>query len=132
MQSRAARILAAADVYQALMEERPHRQALTPEAAARVLEAQPGLDREAVDAVLHGAGERRRGARATWPAGLSDREVEVLRLVARGRSEREIAAALFISASTVHTHVTHIYDKAEVTTRPSAALFAMEHGLLEA
>jgi HD-GYP domain-containing protein (c-di-GMP phosphodiesterase class II) len=132
MQSRAARILAAADVYQALMEERPHRQSLTPEAAARVLEAQPGLDREAVDAVLGGAGERRRGARATWPAGLSDREVEVLRLLARGRSEREIAAALFISTSTVHTHVTHIYEKAKVTTRASAALFAMEHGLLEA
>jgi DNA-binding NarL/FixJ family response regulator len=56
----------------------------------------------------------------------------VLRLLARGRSEREIASALFISASTVHTHVTHIYDKAEVTTRASAALFAMEHGLLEA
>jgi HD-GYP domain-containing protein (c-di-GMP phosphodiesterase class II) len=131
MQSRVARILAAADVYQALTEERPHRQSLTAEAAARVLETEPGLDREAVDAVLEAAGERRRGTRASWPARLSDREVEVLRLLARGRSEREIAAALFISASTVHTHVTHIYEKAEVTTRASAALFAMEHGLLE-
>jgi HD-GYP domain-containing protein (c-di-GMP phosphodiesterase class II) len=132
IQSRAARILAAADVYQALTEERPHRQSHTPEAAARMLETQPNLDREAVDAVLEGAGQRRRGARATWPARLSEREVEVLRLLARGRSERQIAAALFISASTVHTHVTHIYEKAGVTTRASAALFAMEHGLLEA
>jgi HD-GYP domain-containing protein (c-di-GMP phosphodiesterase class II) len=131
MQPTAARILAAADVYQALTEERPHRQALTPEAAGRVLEAQPGLDREAVDAVLEAAGQRRRAVRGTWPAGLSDREVEVLRLLARGRSERQIAAALFISSSTVHTHVTHIYEKAEVSTRASVALFAMEHGLLE-
>lgn len=130
-QSKAARILAAADVYQALTEERPHRHALGPEAAARVLEAQPGLDREAVAAVLEAAGQRRQRVRAAWPAGLSDREVEVLRLLARGRSERQIAEALFISASTVHTHVTHIYEKAQVTTRASVALFAMEHGLLE-
>jgi HD-GYP domain-containing protein (c-di-GMP phosphodiesterase class II) len=130
-QSKASRILAAADVYQALTEERPHRRALAPEAAARVLAAQPGLDREAVGAVLEAAGQRGLRVRAMWPAGLSDREVEVLRHLARGRSERQIAQALFISASTVHSHVTHIYEKAEVTTRASAALFAMEHGLLE-
>ncbi len=130
-QSKAARLLAAADVYQALIQERPHRQALAPEAAARVLEAQPGLDREAVAAVVEAAGQRRERVRAAWPAGLSDREVEVLRLLARGHSERQIAQTLFISASTVHTHVTHIYEKAEVSTRASVALFAMEHGLLE-
>ena len=55
----------------------------------------------------------------------------MLRLLARGRSERQIAAALFISSSTVHTHVTHIYEKSEVSTRAAVALFAMEHGLLE-
>jgi HD-GYP domain-containing protein (c-di-GMP phosphodiesterase class II) len=131
-QPRAARILAAADVYQALTEERPHRRALAPEAAARVLEAQPGLDREAVTAVLEAAGQRAGRKRPPWPAALSDREVEVLRLLARGRSMRQIGETLFISASTVHTHVAHIYEKASVTTRAGAALFAMQHGLLEA
>lgn len=130
-QSKAVRILAVADVYQALTSDRPHRAALTPAAAASVLEAQPGLDREAVDAVLEAAGQRRYRPRTPWPAGLSDREVEVLRLLARGRSEPEIAKSLFISSATVHTHVTHIYEKAEVTTRAAAALFAMEQGLLE-
>ena len=131
LQSKSARILAAADVYHALTEERPHRQAMAPDAAARVLEAQPGLDREAVAAVVEAAGQRRGRVRAPWPAGLTDREVDVLRQLARGRSERQIAEALYISQSTVHTHVTHIYEKAEVTTRASVALFAMEHGLLE-
>jgi HD-GYP domain-containing protein (c-di-GMP phosphodiesterase class II) len=130
-QSKAARILAAADVYQALTEERPHRAALGAEQAARVLEAQPGLDREAVVAVLEAAGQRKPRGRTAWPAGLSDREVEVLRLLARGLSERRIGEVLFISASTVHTHVNHIYEKAGVTTRASVALFAMEHGLLQ-
>jgi HD-GYP domain-containing protein (c-di-GMP phosphodiesterase class II) len=131
LQSKAARILAAADVYQALTEERPHRAARAAEAAARVLEAQPGLDREAVAAVLEAAGQRQRRVQTPWPAGLSAREVEVLRLLARGHSERKIAETLFISTSTVHTHVTHIYEKAEVTTRASVALFAMQHGLLQ-
>lgn len=129
-QPRTARILAAADVYQALTQERPHRRALSPEAAARVLEAQPGLDRDAVTAVLEAAGQRA-GRRLPRPAGLSDREVEVLRLLARGHSMRRIGEELFISPSTVHTHIAHIYEKAGVTTRASAALFAMENGLLE-
>jgi len=131
MQSKSTRILAAADVYQALTEERPHRRALAREAAARVLEAQPGMDREAVAVVLEAAGQRQGRVRAPWPARLSDREIDVLRLLARGQSERRIAHALFISPATVHTHVTHIYEKAGVTTRASVALFAMEHGLLE-
>jgi DNA-binding NarL/FixJ family response regulator len=67
---------------------------------------------------------------SSWPAGLSDREVEVLRHLARGKSEKEIAAALFISAGTVHTHVAHIYGKIGLSTRAGAALFAMEHQLL--
>lgn len=130
-QPRAARILATADVYHALTEERPHRRAMSPEAAARVLEAQPGLDREAVRAVLKAAGQRSERKHQAWPVGLTDREVEVLRLLARGRSMREISERLFISISTVHTHVAHIYEKASVTTRAGAALFAMERGLLE-
>ncbi|HEV3402602.1 MAG TPA: helix-turn-helix transcriptional regulator [Acidimicrobiales bacterium] len=67
-----------------------------------------------------------------WPAGLSDREVEVLRLVARGDTSKDVARALGISAKTVQHHVAHIYTKVGVTSRAGAALFAAEHGLTEA
>jgi DNA-binding NarL/FixJ family response regulator len=63
-------------------------------------------------------------------AALSDREVEVLRLVAGGLSNRQIAAALVISPRTVEHHVQHVYTKIGVSTRAAAAMFAMEHGLL--
>jgi len=116
-----ARVLAAADVYQALVSERPHRPARPPAEAARTLEAEPGLDREAVAAVLEAAGHR--------PASPAARS-RCCGCWVRGRSERQIAAELFIAASTVHTHVTHIYDKAGVSTRAGAAVFAMEHGLI--
>jgi DNA-binding NarL/FixJ family response regulator len=88
------------------------------------------LDREAVAAVLAAAGHR--PAPAVWPAGLSDREVQVLRLLARGRTRKEIAQQLFISPSTVHTHTLHVYEKTGVSTRAGVALFAMEHDLLRA
>jgi DNA-binding NarL/FixJ family response regulator len=81
--------------------------------------------------VLEAAGQRRKQVRSGWPAGLSDREVEILRLLARGQSMRVISEALFISQSTVHTHVAHIYEKIGVSTRAGAALFAMENGLLQ-
>ena len=88
------------------------------------------LDRDAVRAVVEAAGERARHVRARWPAGLTEREVEVLRLLARGRSQREIAQELVISPSTAHTHIVHIYEKCEVSTRASVALFAMENDLI--
>jgi DNA-binding NarL/FixJ family response regulator len=69
--------------------------------------------------------------RRVRPAGLSDREVEVLRLVARGLSNREVADRLTVSRRTVEHHVQHIYDKIGVSSRAAAALFAMEHDLLE-
>ena len=71
-----------------------------------------------------------RPVRATWPAGLTDREVEVLRLLARGRTRKQIAAKLYISPSTVHTHTLHVYEKTDVSTRAGVALFAMEHDLV--
>jgi DNA-binding NarL/FixJ family response regulator len=128
-----ARVLAAADVYQALTQERPHRPAYSSGAAADrlIAEHRAGrLDQQAVDAVLAAAGHRARAARRTWPSGLSDREVEVLRLVARGRSTREIARELVISPKTADHHVQHIYSKIAVSTRASATLFALEHDLL--
>ena len=88
------------------------------------------LDREAVAAVLAAANHRRRPRRA-WPGGLSDREVEVLRLLARGMTMKTISERLFISVSTVHAHVAHLYEKSGVTTRAGAAVFAMENDLLQ-
>jgi DNA-binding NarL/FixJ family response regulator len=68
--------------------------------------------------------------RLSWPAGLSEREVDVLRLVARGMSNREVAGQLFISRRTAEHHVQNIYAKIGSSTRAAAAMFAMEHGLL--
>jgi HD-GYP domain-containing protein (c-di-GMP phosphodiesterase class II) len=129
----AARILAAADTYHAMTEPRPHRPALAPDKAADELrgEVRAGrLDGEAVNAVLGAAGHRVRRVRREWPAGLSNREMEVLRLVARGLSNREMARQLVISEGTVHHHVQHIYHKVGVSTRAAATLFAMQHDLL--
>jgi DNA-binding NarL/FixJ family response regulator len=71
-------------------------------------------------------------ARRNWPAGLSDREVEVLCLISRGLSKRQIAETLVIAPATADHHVRHIYDKIGVSTRAGAAVFALEHGLLAA
>ena len=131
--SGAARLLAAADVWTALREERPHRPAFAPAAARDVLwreSAEGRLDRTAVEALLSVDGRDAGRPRVPRPAGLSEREVEVLRLVARGLSNREVARRLWISAKTVGHHVEHVYAKIGVTTRPAAALFAMEHDLL--
>jgi len=126
-----ARLLAVADAFQAMTQVRPHRPAVTPEEAARTIEslAEAGhFDPECARAVVVAAGER--PSRTPWPEGLSDREVEVLRLVARGLSNREVAAELHISRRTAEHHVQHIYAKIGASTRATAALFAMEQGLL--
>lgn len=126
------RLLAAADTYHAMGEPRPHRGALDAEAAAAALRdaVEAGrLDGDAVGAVLRAAGHRV-PARATGPSGLTPREVEVLRLLARGTSNKAIAAALHVSPKTVSSHVEHIYTKLGVSSRAAATLFAIEHGLV--
>jgi DNA-binding CsgD family transcriptional regulator len=77
-----------------------------------------------------GAAGHRVVRRREGPSGLTVRELEVLRLVARGLSNKEIAKTLFISAKTVANHVEHIYEKIDASTRAAASLFAMQHGLL--
>ncbi len=129
---REARVLGAADAYQAMREPRPHRPARSDVEAAAVMRAEVKkgrYDGEAVEAVLGSAGHRV-PRRREGPAGLTVREVEVLRLLARGLSNKEIAATLFISAKTVANHIEHIYAKIEASTRAAAGLFAMQHGLL--
>lgn len=130
----AARVLACADAFQAMTQPRPHRDALAAgEARAELLrEARAGrFDSDVVAAVLDVAGQgppaRRQDLR---PGGLSDREVEVLRLVAKGCSNPEIGRRLEISRRTAEHHVQHIYTKIGVSTRAAAALFALEHDLL--
>jgi DNA-binding CsgD family transcriptional regulator len=125
------RILAAADVYHAMTEMRPHRPALSPEEAASELRAEVKagrLDGDTADAVLRAAGHRIK-RRRQWPAGLTGREVEVLRLLARGLSNKEIASELVISRKTAGNHIEHIYTKIGVSNRARASLFAMKHGL---
>lgn len=126
-----ARIVAAANVYQALLQDRPHRSAFSDHEAGRILtdEAAAGrLDRDAVEAILATAGQRVT-PRRRFPGGLTAREVDVLVQLARGRSNPEIAAALVVSRKTVSTHLEHIYTKLGVSTRTQAALFAMREGL---
>jgi HD-GYP domain-containing protein (c-di-GMP phosphodiesterase class II) len=131
--SPAARLLAAADVYRALLEPRPHRPARTPDAAAAELAraAQAGgLDPDAVRCVLAAAGQPVKQARPERPAQLTARELDVLRLIARGHSIKQMAQQLTISPKTVDTHIQHIYEKIGVSTRAGATLFAVEHNVL--
>jgi len=132
--SDSARILGAADVYHALIESRVHRAAHSPANAAAQLrrEVQAGrLDDRAAEAVLVAAGHRSATRRRTWPAGMTTREVEVLRLLARGLTNRGIAQTLCLTESTVHNHVLHVYDKIGASTRAGATLFAMQLDLLD-
>ncbi|MEV5833934.1 HD domain-containing phosphohydrolase [Nocardia sp. NPDC052112] len=126
-----ARLLAAADVFAAMTEPRPYRPAAEPSEAAAQLTAEAAagtLDRDACAAVIEAAGLR--PPRTEWPSGLTDREVDVLRLAARGLSNRQIAADLVVSERTVGHHLAHIYDKIGRRTRAGAAVFAMEHNLM--
>lgn len=128
-----ARVLAAADAYQAMIHPRPHRPALAPQQAEHHLrdDAATGrFDPDAVDAVLAAAGHDA-VVRRQHPAGLTDREVEVLGLLAEGCSNKQIAGQLVISPRTAEYHVDNVYTKIGVSSRAAAALFAMEHRLLE-
>jgi HD-GYP domain-containing protein (c-di-GMP phosphodiesterase class II) len=131
--SSGARLLAAADTFAAMTEERPHRPARSSPEAGRLLEGEVRagrLDGEAVGAVVEAAGLRR--SRPAWPNGLTDREVDVLRVLARGLGNREIAQTLVLSPKTVQHHLARIYDKIDLRTRAGAAVFAIENGLVPA
>jgi HD-GYP domain-containing protein (c-di-GMP phosphodiesterase class II) len=128
-----ARLIAAADVYHALLEPRPHRAAWARDDARKVLmnEVTDGrLDGDAVPAVLDAAGHRVR-RKTSHPGGLTAREIEVLVLLSRGMTQKQIARELTISAKTVSNHEEHIYAKLGVRSRGAAALFAMRHGLID-
>jgi HD-GYP domain-containing protein (c-di-GMP phosphodiesterase class II) len=128
-----ARLLAAADAFRSMTEPRPYRDALSEDAAAEEVrrEAREGrLDSDAVSCVLSAAG-RAQKRRRDRVAGLSAREAEVLRLVARGLATKQIAAQLVISPKTADSHIQHIYTKIGVSTRAAATVFAMRHDLVD-
>jgi HD-GYP domain-containing protein (c-di-GMP phosphodiesterase class II) len=128
-----ARILAAADVFCELTEPRADRPPQSPKQAAAHLrgEARAGrLAADDVDAVLAAAGQTQ-PRRRSGPAGLTPREVEVLVLIARGASTRNVAQSLEISPKTAGTHIERIYAKTGSSSRSTATLFALQYGLLE-
>jgi HD-GYP domain-containing protein (c-di-GMP phosphodiesterase class II) len=132
---RTARILAAADCYAAMREARPHRAALDAPAAEQELirEAkEERLDPDAVDSVLAAAGHDVRKRPRELPAGLTERELEVLLVLVRGGSNQQIADDLGISAKTVGRHVEHVYQKAGVSSRAAATVWAFEQDLVRA
>jgi HD-GYP domain-containing protein (c-di-GMP phosphodiesterase class II) len=129
----AARILAAADAFQAMGQTRPYRPALDESTRAAELrrEVDAGrLDQSAVQCVLAAAGQALPPPRAARPNSLTEREVEVLRLISRGASNRVVAQQLVISPKTAGRHIENIYAKINVSSRASAALFALQNGLL--
>ena len=126
-----ARVLAAADAYHAMTEPRPHRAPIAPEQAAEELAREAGagrLDADAVTAVLEAAGQQ--APRLERPAGLTEREAEVVGLLARGLQTKQVARTLGISVKTADRHIQNAYRKIDVSTRAAATLFAMEHGLV--
>jgi HD-GYP domain-containing protein (c-di-GMP phosphodiesterase class II) len=126
-----ARLLAAADAFHAMTEPRPHRAPLSDDEAAATLTqaARAGrLDPDAVGAVLRTAG--RQPPRMQRPGGLSEREAEVIALLARGLQTKQVAQRLGISVKTADRHIQNAYGKIGVSTRAGATLFAMQHGLV--
>jgi putative nucleotidyltransferase with HDIG domain len=131
--SAAARVLAAAEAFQTARETRPHRPASSDAAAAEKLRSavrDGKLCPEAVKAVLACAGHVARRDVTERSAGLTPREIEVLRLIATGNTAKEAARQLEIAPKTADNHIQSLYSKIGVSTRAAAALYALERGLV--
>jgi HD-GYP domain-containing protein (c-di-GMP phosphodiesterase class II) len=133
----AASLLAATEVYVGMTTERADRPAFSAEDAATELSrlASTGvLEPRSIRAVLVAAGHGEPAAapvrRAKHPGGLSRREVDVLRLAAKGLTTRQIGERLFISTTTADHHSQHVYTKIGVSTRAAAALWAMQNAVV--
>jgi response regulator RpfG family c-di-GMP phosphodiesterase len=129
-----ARVLGAAVAAVALRASRPWRAALSSSDAATLLREQAGqgrFDPEVVDALLASEGSPQPRICLTQPkVRLSPREVDVLRLISRGASNKDAAKELTLSPSTVRTHVESLFRKLECSTRAAATLKASSMGLL--
>jgi DNA-binding NarL/FixJ family response regulator len=101
---------------------------------ARALQAaaagQAVLDSEVQQTLLGAAGGPATPTRRSLPDGLTTREGEVLRLIAAGRSNQEIAAELFVSEATVKTHINNLFAKAGVRDRAQAVRYAYQNGIV--
>ncbi len=131
-------VLAATEIYVGMTTERADRQPLSAKAAAaelRRLASHGHLEPRATQAVLaaagHGEAKAPTPSRPNNPAGLSRREVDVLRLAAMGLTTQQIAERLFISPKTTDHHIQHIYNKISVSTRAAAALWAMQNAVVQ-
>ena len=131
-------VLAATEIYVGLTTERADRLAFSPADAAsqlRQLESDGVIEPRACRAVLVAAGHGEPRApserRPRNPGGLTRREVDVLRLAARGLTTRQIADRLYISPKTADHHIQHIYGKIGTSTRAGAALWAMQHAVVQ-
>ena len=131
-------VLAATEIYVGLTAERADRRAYSPSDAAaelRRLESEGVLEARTSRAVLvaagHGEPRAPSGRRQVNPGGLTRREVDVLRLAAKGLTTRQIADRLVISPKTADHHIQHIYGKIDVSTRAAAALWAMQHTVVQ-
>lgn len=129
-----ARIIAVVDRFDDVAREGPNGERLEPDEALKRMkpEVGPALDPDCFQAFLQelGAKTPEKQPRRDWPAGLTDREVEVLRLAVRGMTKRQVAQRLVLSEKTVDHHLEHIYTKINVSTRAAATLFAVENDLL--
>ena len=130
----AGRLLAAADSYHALIESRARIDSAQERRAGGVRAPRRRAQRPHRRRCRRAPSSPRPGTRPAkrreWPAGLTTREVEILRLLARGQTNKQIARDLVISPKTASTHVEHIYTKLGVNNRALASLFAAKHGLI--
>jgi HD-GYP domain-containing protein (c-di-GMP phosphodiesterase class II)/DNA-binding CsgD family transcriptional regulator len=133
-----ANVLAATDIYVGLTTDRADRPAFSAndaEAELRGLASEGVLERRASNAVLVAAGHGEpiapKSRRMAHPAGLSDREIDVLRLAAKGLTTRKIADGLHISPKTADHHIQHVYNKIGVSTRAAAALWAIQYDIVQ-
>jgi HD-GYP domain-containing protein (c-di-GMP phosphodiesterase class II) len=132
-----AQIIAVADRFDELTHDTPEGSGREEDQTIDLMRTEVGgrLSHDAFQALvdeLSGAdpSHRHRTRQQDWPAGLTDREVEVLRLIAKGLNRRQTATALFIAEGTVRSHLEHIYSKIGVSSRSAATLFAVENYLL--
>jgi DNA-binding NarL/FixJ family response regulator len=132
-------MIAVADRFDELTHDTPDEPAVDQAAALQRMSDEVGhaLCPDAFGALaeaLRAAGStalsRRKSRSPARPAGLTDREVEITRLLAKGLSRNEMAQQLVVSEHTIRHHLEHIYNKLGVSTRVGATLFAIEHGLL--
>ncbi len=128
----ASRLLAAADAFHAMTEPRDYRPPMPLAEAVALLQEESAAGRhdgEMVAAVLRAAGQQ--SSPIQRPAGLTERELQVIRLLASGLQTKQVAHALDISAKTADRHIQNMYRKIGVSTRAAATLYASEHGLVQ-